>query len=179
MSLFTNSASAAPGRSPAYVAAVLELLGERDPLQLLRGTPDELRRAMEGHDRTRLTRPEAPGKWSVRDVVQHLADNDLVWGFRLRMTLAHERPPLAGYDQDLWAQGLAYDRVTPEEALEAFAAMRRANLALLERVPDAALDRVAIHSERGEESVRAMIPLYAGHDLVHLRQVERILGAGG
>jgi hypothetical protein len=177
MSTFTNSASGAPDRARSYIAAILELLGKRDPLEVLRRTPDELRRLMAGIDRPRLTRPEGPGKWAARDVVQHLADNELVWGFRLRMTLAHDRPPLAGYDQDLWAAGLAYDRVPPEEALDAFAAMRAANLALLERVPDAALDRVGIHSERGEESVRTMIPLYAGHDLVHLRQVERVVAA--
>jgi uncharacterized damage-inducible protein DinB len=179
MSRFTNQVGAAPAQAGGYVAAILELLGERDPLEVLRGMPDQLRSAMEGVEDERLTRPEAPARWSLRDVAQHLADNDLVWGFRLRMVLAQERPPLAGYDQDQWARDLAYDRVRPEEALEAFAAMRRLNLALLARVPDAALDRVGIHAERGEESVRHMMRLYAGHDLVHLRQAERIRGVVG
>lgn len=108
-------------------------------------------------------------------VLEHLADSELVWGYRLRKVLAEDRPELTGFDQDLWADRLGYDSADSEAALSMFAALRSANLRLLSRAPQGDLDRVGIHDERGEESVEHMIRLYAGHDLVHRRQLERIV----
>jgi hypothetical protein len=102
------------------------------------------------------------------------ADSDLVGGFRLRMVLAHDRPAIAGYDQDLWASRLGYRDVDAHDALEQFAALRAANLRLWERLTPADLARVGMHAERGEESLEHMRRLYAAHDLLHLRQLERI-----
>ena len=121
-----------------------------------------------------MTVPEAPGKWSIRDVVQHLADSELVGGFRLRLVLAQDRPQLTGYDQDLWADRLGYHNVNLHDALEQFTVLRRANLRLWERVGPAELMRAGLHSERGEESLEHLRKLYAAHDLLHLRQLERI-----
>jgi len=109
------------------------------------------------------------------EVVQHLADSELVFSFRLRMVLAHDRPQLMGYDQDLWASRLRYSESDWKEALALFAVVRRANVRLVERASRADLQRVSVHVERGEESVEHMIKLYAGHDLLHIRQLERIL----
>ncbi|MEX2584045.1 MAG: DinB family protein [Gemmatimonadota bacterium] len=114
MSVFTNAASGGQEQAREYTRAVLDLVGERDPLVLLDSTPSEARRAIRGLDREQLRAPEAPGKWSVQHVLQHLADSDLVWGNRLRLVLAHERPVLTGYDQDLWASRLRYDESDPE-----------------------------------------------------------------
>jgi hypothetical protein len=122
-------------------------------------------------------RAEAPGKWSIRDVVQHLADSELVGGFRLRMVLAHDRPRLTGYDQDLWADRLEYGSVDIGEALEQFTVLRRANARLWARLTPVDLKRIGIHGERGEESLDRMRRLYAGHDILHLRQLERIHAA--
>ena len=118
----------------------------------------------------------APGKWSIRDVVQHLADSELNGSVRFRMVLAQDRPPLIGYDQDLWSQRLHYSESNIDEALEEFTTLRRANIRLLERTTDSDRARVGVHSERGEESLGHLMKLYAGHDLVHLRQIERIRG---
>jgi uncharacterized damage-inducible protein DinB len=174
MSVFTNPASASVEQARAYVEAILGLLGDRDPLEVLRTTPAEVRAAVDGHAPDRLRRAEAPGKWSIAQVVQHLADSDLVWGFRLRMVLAHDRPRLAGYDQDLWAERLGYAAAEPGHALEVFTTLRRANLRLLEAATPADLRRIGVHEERGEESVEHMVRLYAGHDLSHRRQLTRI-----
>jgi hypothetical protein len=111
--------------------------------------------------------------------VQHLADSEIVWGFRLRMTLAQDRPPLVGYDQDLWALRLHYEKADPKQALEQFGVMRRSNLALLKGASNDDLQRVAVHAERGEQTIEQMVRLCAGHDLLHLNQVERILMAIG
>jgi hypothetical protein len=177
MSVFTNPSSRSRADAAAYTAAVLDLLGVRDPLEVLRQTPTELPRAIEGLSTERLSTAEAPGKWSMRQVLQHLADSELVWGYRLRMVLAHDRPQITGYDQDLWADRLRYSEADPGRALEDFAALRQANLRLLTRASADDLNRVGVHAERGEESVAHMIRLYAGHDLLHLRQLERIRGA--
>ena len=174
MSVFTNPAAGAKEQADAYIRAVLELLGDNDPLEVLGGTPAVLAETVRGLPAESLTRPEAPGKWSMGQVLQHLADSELVWAFRLRMVLAHERPTLTGYDQDLWADRLGYDREAPEDAMGVFGTLRSANLRLLARATPKDLARVGIHAERGEEGVWHMIRLYAGHDLVHRRQLARI-----
>ena len=107
-------------------------------------------------------------------MVQHLADSELVGGLRLRMVLAHDRPLLMAYDQDLWADRLRYGDADLRDALEQFTALRRVNVRIWQRLRPADLIRVGIHGERGEESLELMRQLYAGHDLLHLRQLERI-----
>ena len=90
------------------------------------------------------------------------------------MVLSHDRPQIAGYDQDRWADRLRYGDADAVQALDDFTALRRANLRLLQRATADDLARVGVHAERGEESVAHMIKLYAGHDLLHLRQLARI-----
>lgn len=177
MSVFSNRSIDPPEERSRYAGAILDLLGDRDPLSVLRQTPSLLTRAIAGLTHDQLRRPEAPGKWSLVQVLQHLADSDLVWGWRVRMIFAHERPPITGYDQDLWAERLNYADADPEEALALFSLLRRANLRLIERATPADLKRVGVHSERGEESVEYLLRLYAGHDLLHLRQIDRIRAA--
>src|SRR5262245_38495089 len=174
MSVFTNPAGAAAEHAAAYVGAVLDLLGDRDPLAVLRETPGALPRAIEGLSPQQLRQPERPGKWSIGQILQHLADSDVVWAWRMRLILAQDRPTLTGYDQDRWAERLHYDEADPIEALELFTVLRHANLRVLARASDADLKRVGVHVERGEESLDHLRKLYAGHDLLHLRQIERV-----
>ena len=177
MSVFTNPASGAPERAKAYVAAVLDLVGDRDPLAILRATPDALRRAVDGLTPQQLRQPERPGKWSIVQVLQHLADAEVVWAWRMRLILAQDRPVLTGYDQDQWADRLGYADADPAQALEEFTIVRRGNLRLLDRATPQDLHRVGVHAERGEESVEHLRRLFAGHDLLHLRQLDRIRAA--
>ena len=179
MSIFTNPAASSAAEAKEYIAAILGLLGDRAPLDVLRATEDELRRRVKDVPPARLLKREAPGKWAVNQVVQHLADSDLVWGWRLRMVLAHDRPQITGYDQDAWADRLHYDEADVADALDMFRVLRRANLRLLTRASAEELERVGVHSERGEESVAHMMKLYAGHDLLHLRQIDRIATVNG
>jgi hypothetical protein len=86
-------------------------------------------------------------------------------------------PTITGYDQDRWADRLHYVEGDPHEALERFTLLRRANLKLLERASAEDLKRVGVHAERGEETLAHIIRLYAGHDLLHIRQIDRIRGA--
>ena len=174
MSVFTNPASRSIEQATAYTTAILELLGARDPMDVLRHTPDAVRIAVAGVSGEQASQGEAPGKWSIRHVVRHLADSEIVWGYRLRLVLAQDRPALTGYDQDLWADRLAYGRADLGDAIADFTTLRHSNLRLLGAASEADLQRVGVHAERGEESVAHMIRLYAGHDLLHLAQLERI-----
>lgn len=177
MSVFTNPATGAAGQATAYVSAILELLGSQDPMSVLRETPSALGRAIDGLPPAKLKQPETKGKWSIAQVLQHLADSDLVWGWRVRLILAQDRPTITGYDQDLWAERLHYEKAEPAESLATFNVLRRGNLKLVEQASPEDLKRVGVHAERGEESIEHLIRLYAGHDLLHLRQIARIRAA--
>lgn len=174
---FSNPAGSAAASAAAYTRALLDLLGERDPVAVLAELAGWLDRRLAGVPEAAARRPEAPGKWSVADVVQHLADSELVLGFRMRMILTEDRPPLQGYDQDKWAATLRYPDVPLAEARAQLDALRAANLRVLRRLGPAELDRVGMHSERGPESLGHLIRLMGGHDLVHRRQIERVLGS--
>jgi hypothetical protein len=177
MSVFSNTSKDAPELRARYGAAVLELVGDRNPIDVLRDTPGVAARAMATLTPEQLKTPEAPGKWSVAQVLRHLADTDVVWGWRMRLILAQDRPTITGFDQDLWAERLDYANADPNESLETFAVLRRDNLRLIERATPEDLKRVGVHAERGEESAGYLVRLYAGHDLLHLNQIDRITHA--
>ena len=174
MSVFSNTAQDSPGDRAQYAQAVLALLGTRKPVDVLRATPGVAARAMATLTPEQLKTPEMPGKWSVAQVLRHLADTDVVWGWRMRLILAQDRPAITGFDQDLWAHCLDYANADANESLEVFAVLRRDNLRLIDRATPADLERVGVHAERGEESAGYLVKLYAGHDLMHLAQIERI-----
>jgi hypothetical protein len=179
MSSFTNPAGESGTAADAYVAALLELLGDRDPLEVLAELPQVLPELTAALDDAALRRPEKPGKWSVMEVVQHLSDTELVHGYRLRMILAHPEPEIQAYDQELWASELHYNQAGLAEALEVVRVLRGANLRLVRAQDGARLDRFGWHAERGKESVRRLTRMIAGHDLVHRRQIRRIRQAIG
>ena len=174
MSVFTNPATGAAEHAAAYTRAILGLVGDRDPNHVLREMIAALPRAIDGLSSSEIRQPEAPGKWSIAEILQHLADSEVVWAWRMRVILAQDRPPITGYDQDLWARRLRYDEAEPGDALEQFTVMRRANLRVIERASPADLERVGVHSERGAETLAHLRRLYAGHDLMHLNQIERV-----
>jgi hypothetical protein len=175
--VFTNPADGAKEAAAAYIDATLALLGSRDPMEVLRETSPWLRGVVEAHEEELLRRPEAPGKWSVIGVLCHLADTELVWAYRIRMVLAHDRVRLTGFDQDAFAASFGYDGADAGHALRVFHVVRDANLRILENASAADLGHVGVHEERGEEPLPHMLRLGAGHDLLHRRQIERILEA--
>lgn len=176
MSIYAN-----PAGVPAdgYVKALLDLVGDRDPLQLLPLGPSNVEKAIAGLSDAQLRTPEREGKWSIVAVVKHLGDAELVTSFRVRMIVAHDTPPLAGYDQDLWSQRLHYADANINDALDQFRLLRKINVALFASLSDEERERAGLHSERGLESVNRVMRLMSAHDIVHTRQIERIRGVVG
>jgi hypothetical protein len=165
---FSNPAGSAVGNARAYREALLGLVGQRDPLEVLAELPEWLRSKLRTVDDARLRR-------SAMEVVAHLNDAELVHGHRTRMIVAEAEPAIVGYDQDGWAFAFGYASADLPTTLAMLTAMRVANLRLWSAFTPAQLARVGHHSERGPESAGLYLRLAAGHDLVHRRQIERIL----
>lgn len=159
---------------PGYRKAVLELLGDADPFAVQQGLVSTLREAIAGLTDEQLRTPEAPGKWSIVQVIEHLVDAELIHNCRVRMILADDEPQLPGWDQDAFAALLRYEQSDVGLALSELEILRDRNLRLLESLSRQERARAGIHSVRGRETIDDIIKLTAGHDLVHRRQVDRI-----
>src|SRR5581483_6504445 len=112
----------------------------------------------------------APGKWTAREIVHHLADSEMTSAVRLRLLLAVDRPQILGYDQDEFARRLHYDRPI-ESSLDAFKAARRSTADLMERMSDAEWGREGTHSEHGRYTVERWLDIYAKHAHNHAEQI--------
>jgi hypothetical protein len=163
----------------AYLDQFKDILGDAEPFAVQQETADKLEATTRGLNNEHLRTPERLGKWSVIQVVQHLADTEIALAFRSRKVLAEDKPAIQGYDQDQWASALNYNGANLNDALAQFRVLRNVNLRLYRSVYPAQLERQGIHSERGHESVLDMIRLYAAHDLYHLSQIDRIKKAIG
>ena len=149
-------------------------LGDRDPRQVIQSTYNHL------NDFVRALGPSvdlapAPGKWSAREIMCHLADTELVFAFRLRQSLAEPYHVIQPFDQDSWAARYAiYDAAC---ALEMFRAARDWNIKLIASMTDEDLKKKLTHPERGEMALGTIVETMAGHDLNHLAQLETMLAA--
>lgn len=161
------------------ITELFTLLGGRYPLRVMEGIIPSIEEAVDGLDEAGLRRPEKPGKWSVMEAVWHLADTEIIYGFRVRRILAEPGTPIQVCDQDAWNAALDYNTRTLAGALDQLAPLRRANIDLFRSLGPDAFVREGVHGERGPESVDRIMHIMAGHDLVHLRQIARIRQALG
>lgn len=137
-------------------------------------TPDAIRRATDNLADNVVRQPERNGKWSILQVVRHLGDAEIAIGFRFRKIMAELGCSLPAIDQDAWSDTFRYNTGTLRQAIDDFEAVRRINVRLLQNTDPSLFERFGIHEERGEETAARTIALYAGHDLYHLSQIERI-----
>jgi hypothetical protein len=161
-------------RPEEYREALLAVVGEQEPLAVLERTPARVRELVAGRDPSVLDVPPAPGEWSAAQIVGHLLDVDMVYGFRIRQALTVDRPVLQGYDEKLWSE---LPKPPGDQVVAAFESLRSYNVWLLRSVSEADWGRVAVHEEQGPESIEVMARKVAGHDLAHVNQLERALGA--
>ena len=174
MSVFTNSKSQAKLHAFRYTEAVLELLGERDPLEVMAAHAAALKKAVKGLTPEQLRTRESPRKWSILEVLGHLSDTEVVYRYRLRMIVAQPGCAIVGYDQDAWAKALRYQEQDAADLLREIEVMRGSTVRWLRTLGEKELDRAGHHDERGEETVRHIMKMVAGHDLLHRSQIDRI-----
>lgn len=116
----------------------------------------------------------APGKWSVRQIIAHLADSEMVCAQRLRQIIAEDQPTLIAFDQEAWTRNLDYARRKPKQSLESFRRMRGENYELVKELPEAAWARTGNHNQRGPITLRFQLELLAEHAESHARQMQAI-----
>lgn len=158
-----------------YTQRILDNVEGKQPLVVQAATAKRLERLIKGVSTARLCKRPAPEKWSVSEIVAHLADGEIVGGFRMRLILGSPGTPIVAYDQDRWATSGHYDKRDPRKSVEQFRVLREGNLALLRSLTPEQWKHYGMHSERGRESIEHIARMFAGHDINHLRQIEKIL----
>jgi len=159
-----------------YIKRILGNVEGFDPLKVQAGTARKLERLIKGVPASRLRKRPAPEKWSAGEILAHLADSEIVVGWRLRQILGAPGTPIQAYDQDSWAAAGHYGKRDPRKSAELFRVVREANLALLKSLAPDQWKHHGMHAERGEETIERIVQMMAGHDINHTKQVERILG---
>ena len=160
-----------------YREKMFNLVGDRNPLEILAQTASTLGDIVGRHSATLLCKGPFEEKWMPSEVIGHLTDSEWVYGYRLRMILSEDAPAILGTSQDLWVAALRHNDREPSELVEIFRTLRQFNLAVWRRTPPEDLQRIGQHNERGPESLGMMLQLLAGHDLSHLAQITRYIEA--
>ena len=169
-----------PGEAAAaYKARILSYQAGADFLALQSEAPGKLASLVEGLSAEQLTRRPAPDKWSIQEIVAHLADDELVGGYRLRMILSSSGTHIQAFDQDEWARIGRYDRIDVRSSLRLFRVLRESNFALLQSLDPEEWEMFGVHAERGVETVRDIAMYFAGHDINHFKQIETIRNTFG
>ncbi len=164
-----------PETAQQYIERIIGFLGDRDPLETLRTTSAAIGELIAARPDADLHWTTSPERWSAAAIVAHLADAEVVASYRLRMILAASGTPIQAFDQNAWAATFRYADQDAFASLALFRSLRNAWLTLLSGMDPSCLDRYGVHQERGKETVRHLLRLYAGHDLNHLQQIVRIL----
>jgi hypothetical protein len=158
-----------------YTQRVLGYVEGKKALAVQAATANKLARLIKGVPVSRLRKRPAPDKWSVSEILAHLADAEIVGGFRMRLILGAPGIPIPAFDQDRWVISGHYDKRNPRQSVEQFRTLREANLVLLKSLTPEQWKHHGVHSERGVETIDRITQMFAGHDLNHLQQIERIL----
>ena len=147
----------------------------RDPLALRAAAPRKLEGLIKGVSAAKLRQRPASGKWSICEIVAHLGDTELVGGYRIRTILGAPGAPIQAFDQDKWADVMQYQKRNVRQSLDQFRALRQANISLLKSLTPLQWKQHGMHAERGEESIETIVRMFAGHDINHMEQINRIL----
>ena len=159
-----------------YTSRLAAYVQGNDPIAMQRQAPRTLAQLIEGIDASKLGLRPAPGKWSVTEILAHLAEDELTSTWRYRQMIEHEAPELLGFDQDLWALLGGYVSWNAQEALDMFRLLREANLRMFAQLTPAQWQRHGVHAERGRFTVQDLCRHMAAHDINHIDQIRRILG---
>jgi len=158
-----------------YLARVRQHAQGKDPLVLQEETPKLLAGLIAKASRNELTTRPAENKWSIGEILAHLAEDEISTAWRYRQMVEHNGIELAGFDQDLWARLGAYPTREPRESLELFRLLRATNLLFLKQLAPEQWDCFGIHAERGRITVRDLAVHMVGHDANHVEQIRKLL----
>jgi DinB superfamily len=162
-----------------YTQRIIANAEGKQPLAVQAATAKKLERLIKGVPKGKLRKRPAPDKWSVNEIAAHLADVEIVVGFRMRLILGAPGTPVAAFDQDSWVTSGHYEKRDSRKSVEQFRVAREANLALLKSLTPGQWKHYGMHAERGQETIEHVVRMIAGHDINHLQQIERIFSAKG
>ena len=158
-----------------YIQRIQGKIAGKDPIRTQTETAKRLTGLLKRGTSAKLKKRPAPDKWSVVEILAHLADVEMVTGWRLRSILGSPGTAIQAFDQDAWAAAGQYAKRDPRKSLEQFRVLREANLVLLKWLSPEQRKLFGLHDERGEESIERLTQMIAGHDINHLEQIESIL----
>jgi len=161
-----------------YTKRILGYVEGRKVMDVLASTPREVQKLVTGMETKRLDARPAPGKWSVTEILAHLADVEIVQSFRARLILGSPGVAIQGFDQDAWARYSDYGKQDPARSLDAWRVSRERTVRLLKSITPKLWKNYGMHTERGKETVLRVVEMMAGHDLNHLRQIRAALQGG-
>ena len=163
--------------SEQYRTRLASYVEGRDPVAMQREAPATIAQLLRNVPAAKLNAAPAPGKWSITQIVMHLAEDELTSTWRYRQMLEHNTPDLPGFDQDLWARLSDYASWDPLDALAMFRLLREANLKMFAQLTPEQWERQGIHVERGKLTVHGLCRHMAAHDINHIGQIRRILNS--
>lgn len=159
-----------------YIRRILGHVEGQDALKVQAATAKKLEKLVKGVPAGKLRKRPAPEKWSVAEILAHLADTEIAGSWRIRLILGAPGTPVQAFDQDAWVRECHYEKRDPKKAIEQFRALREANIALYKSLTVEQWKHYGIHAERGAETVEHIARLFAGHDLNHMKQIKAIVG---
>lgn len=161
----------------AYTARLLSYVEGEKPLKVLSSTPKRIKKLIKGLKKKSLYIKPAPGKWSIAEITAHLAETELVMGWRYRSIAEKNEVRIQSFEQDDWAVNSKYGESDFSAMMELFSVLRKANLNFVAGLPKGKLENFGIHDQRGKETIAHIVRLEAGHDINHLRQIEALVSS--
>jgi DinB superfamily len=158
-----------------YIHRILGYVEGQDAIKVQRATAAKLKKAIKGLTPKQLKWRSEPGKWSIAEIIAHLADAEVVASWRMRSVIGENGVTIQPFDQDAWASVFEYQHRDAKRSLETFRVLRENNLDMLKEISRETWENYGMHLERGKESIAHLARMFAGHDTNHILQVERIV----
>jgi DinB superfamily len=164
-----------PETAEQYIRRIMGHVEGQDAIKVQRSTANRLKKSISRLTPSELKWKPEPGKWSIAEILAHLADVEIVASWRMRAVIGENGVTIQPFNQDAWATAFRYQARDAQRSLELFRVLRENNLAMLKDIPKEAWENYGMHLERGKESIAHLARMFAGHDTNHALQVERIV----
>jgi DinB superfamily len=158
-----------------YIHRILGYVEGQDAIKVQRATAGKLKKSISGLSSSQLKWRQDPAKWSISEIIAHLADAEIVASWRMRSVIGENGITIQPFDQDQWASVFNYRGRDARKSLEVFRSLRENNLTMLKEISPEIWDNYGMHLERGKESIAHLARMFAGHDTNHILQIERIV----